>query len=257
MNCKKLMEILKYIHKNNALKYFFRNPSLFFTIYQDTSKFYFSKTLENIFGQNIIWCLHNYLPERFLCHLKEKGFVDHDGVRLLLYTIIRKYKPEIVVETGVALGASSAYILCAMQENGKGHLYSIDLPPYKSHTIIENAEEGIHVLEDGQKHCINDGYMVGGLVPEYLKERWTLISGDAKKELPTLLNKVESVSIFFHDSLHTYEHMMFEYDAAWPHITEGGLLISHDVLWNEAFLHLSRKMNVKTIIYYSLGIIRK
>ena len=255
MNFKLLKERLKYPHKRTGLKYFLRNPSLSFVISQNPSKFYFSKTLENVLDSNFISCLHNFLPERFLDHLKEKGFEYQDGVHLILYAIVRAYKPEIVVETGVAQGISSAFILCAMHENGKGHLYSIDIPPYDAYTKIE--EGMIHVLEDGQRHSIHEKYPVGDFVPEYLKDMWTLILGDAKKELPKLLKKIGDISIFFHDSLHTYEHMKFEYDAAWPYITKGGLLLSHDVLWNNAFLKFSKKVNLKPLIYYSLGVIKK
>ena len=255
MNFKVLKEGLKYPHKRTALKYLLRNPSLSVVISQNPSTFYFSKTLENILDSNFISCLHNFLSERFLDHLKEKGFADHDGVRLVLYAIVRAYKPEIVVETGVAHGVTSAFMLCAMHENGKGHLYSIDLPPYVAYTKIERG--GGKVLEDGQKHWINEKYAVGDFIPEYLKDRWTLIPGDAKKELPKLLKKLNKISIFFHDSLHTYEHMKFEYETAWPYITKDGFLLSHDVLWNGAFLKFSKKVNKKYSIYYSLGVIKK
>jgi hypothetical protein len=142
MKFKILKERLKYPHKRTALKYFLRNPLLSFVISQNPSKFYFSKTLENVLDSNIISCLHNFLPERFLDHLKEKGFADHDGVRLILYSIVRAYKPEIVVETGVAHGVTSAFLLCAMHENRKGHLYSIDLPPWNACVKNGNAGRG-------------------------------------------------------------------------------------------------------------------
>jgi hypothetical protein len=116
---------------------------------------------------------------------------------------------------------------------------------------------GEKVLEDGQRHWINEKYHVGNVVPEYLKDRWTLIFGDAKKELPMLLTKINKISIFFHDSLHTYEHMLFEYETAWPYITKDGFLLSHDVLWNDAFLEFSKRVNFKPLIYYSLGVIKK
>ena len=81
--------------------------------------------------------------------------------------------------------------------------------------------------------------------------------GDAKKKLPALLNEIGTLCIFFHDSLHTYEHMMFEYSTAWPHIKSTGLLLSHDVIWNEAFQKFSKQVNLRPIIYYSLGILKK
>ena len=48
-----------------------------------------------------------------------------------IYLLVRSLKPETVVETGVCYGASSAYILQALKDNGRGVLYSIDLgnPP--------------------------------------------------------------------------------------------------------------------------------
>jgi len=49
----------------------------------------------------------------------------------ILYVIVRLLKPEKVVETGVAAGVSSAFILEAMDDNGIGTLYSIDLPNYE------------------------------------------------------------------------------------------------------------------------------
>ena len=45
-----------------------------------------------------------------------------------LYGICRRINPEIVVETGVSIGTSSSFILQALEDNKKGHLYSIDLP---------------------------------------------------------------------------------------------------------------------------------
>lgn len=137
MGFKALKKKLEYPHKSTAFEYFLRSPSLLFVLSPKPSKFYFSKTLENILGLNLILCLHNFLPERFLEHLKEKRFTDTDGILLILYSIIKVFKPEIVVETGVVRGASSAFILCAMHENCKGHLYSIDLPPSEHYTKIE------------------------------------------------------------------------------------------------------------------------
>lgn len=248
-------QMLTFPHKVAAIKYGIRNPSLFFTVFRNPSKFYFSKTLENSLNSNLISCLNNLLPEQFLEHWKRKGSADHDGILLLLYALVRAYRPRIVVETGVARGGSSAYILCAMHENCKGHLYSIDLPPYDAY--IKKEKGVIHMLEDGQRHSISQKYPIGDLVPEYLKERWTLIYGDARKELPELLTKLEEVTIFYSDSLFTYEHMSFEYATAWPHITKGGLLIAHGVLWSKAFSDFYRKVKSKPLIYYSLGVIKK
>ena len=49
----------------------------------------------------------------------------------LCYLSCRLIDPEVVIETGVAYGVSSAFILKALQENDRGTLYSIDLPPLR------------------------------------------------------------------------------------------------------------------------------
>lgn len=46
---------------------------------------------------------------------------------LLQYIAVRAFQPEIIVETGVANGVSSAYLLLALQKNTGGRLFPIEL----------------------------------------------------------------------------------------------------------------------------------
>ena len=48
--------------------------------------------------------------------------------RNLLYYFIRETKPEIIIETGVFHGLTTAWILQALKDNEFGKLISIDLP---------------------------------------------------------------------------------------------------------------------------------
>src|SRR6266513_3204767 len=132
-----------------------------------------------------------------------------------LYCVVRTLRPEIVVETGVAAGVSSYAMLQALEENGLGRLYSIDMPN-ATHQLPSNLQAGF-------------------LVPEELRKRWNLILGDARKELPRLLPELKEIDIFCHDSLHTYAHMQFEVELAWPYLKRGGVLFSDDVQENSAF----------------------
>lgn len=245
--------ILEYPHKTIAIRYALKNPSLLFVCSRHLSRFYLEKVSRKILRRNFI--SNNPLPEEFLEHLKRKNF-DPNGIHLLLYSIVRTFKPDIVVETGVARGASSAFILCALHENERGHLYSIDLPLRETSYKITN--QNIYELEDGQKYSIRpDALRIGDLIPEYVKHRWTLILGDSKKRLPELLRRIGGIDIFLHDSLHTYEHMSFEYETAWPYIRKDGFLISHDVLWNTAFLDFAERHGRTFTLYYSLVVIKK
>src|SRR6266403_4839363 len=53
-----------------------------------------------------------------------------------LYVICRALEPEVVIETGVASGLSSAYILKALSDNVRGRLYSVDLPNADSEELL-------------------------------------------------------------------------------------------------------------------------
>ena len=145
-----------------------------------------------------------------------------------LYVIVRLLQPKVIVETGVANGKSSAFILRALARNGRGELCSIDLP-----TPQETARDG----DDG---VLPTGQETGWLVPEFLRDRWVVRLGDARELLPQLKAKIGSIDIFFHDSLHTYEHMTFELEHAKEWVRKGGLVLCDDIQDNEAFTNASR-----------------
>lgn len=174
----------------------------------------------------------------------------------VLYMLTKIIKPEIVVETGVASGRSSAAILQALYENQKGRLYSIDLPQY-----YDGDQPGFYTTNEGNselKGFVPSGRKPGWIVPDYLRERWELVLGDAKVELPKLISQFENIDIFYHDSDHSYEHMMFEFQTVWPLINEGGFLVSDDIKWNSSFTDFSQKINKKFIHQYrSLGFVKK
>lgn len=149
-----------------------------------------------------------------------------------IYVLCRIMKPDLVVETGVASGYSSTIILQALEDNGKGKLFSIDI---------------------GKKRF---GRNVGWLVPKELRRRWTLTIGSSQQRLRPLLEKLHQIDVFYHDSLHTYENMMFEYETAWNHLTRGGLLLSHDI--GRAFFDFAKKVQQKpTRILYGFGAMKK
>ncbi|MCM8808436.1 MAG: class I SAM-dependent methyltransferase [Candidatus Omnitrophica bacterium] len=171
----------------------------------------------------------------------------------IIYIIIRYLKPKIVVETGVGPGGTSSVILKALSDNHKGILYSIDLPGFDSifyPTIGKNYN--IH---------IPDGFDVGWLIPPWLKTRHILILGDSKLKLPELLEQLrdnnKKVDIFLHDSLHTDEHISFEFSTIFPHLNKDAILLCDDVNehWSTEFIRICKKNNLPFIIFRNrLGI---
>jgi predicted O-methyltransferase YrrM len=147
-----------------------------------------------------------------------------------LYAIVRTLRPRMAVETGVANGFSSAFLLQALHANGDGHLHSIDLPREVGRTY----EPGTFYEGEGRAG-IPPGSEPGWLIPRELRDRWTLVIGRSQEELPPLLDRLGTIDFFMHDSEHSFDCMWFEFNAAWPRLRAGGVLVSDDVNSTEAF----------------------
>lgn len=175
---------------------------------------------------------------------------------LFLYSLIRMMKPEVIVETGVASGRSSAAILQALEDNGQGKLYSIDLGQF-----YEGKNPLTYITDEGNSELrgfIPKDKEVGWLVPSNLRHRWKLIIGDSKTELPKLITGLNKIDIFYHDSEHSYENMTFEGKAVWPLIPRGGFIVFDDIKWNQAFNDFtSANQHDLNFNYRSLGVIKK
>jgi Methyltransferase domain len=126
---------------------------------------------------------------------------------------VRHLEPKVVVETGVARGVTTRFILEALERNGHGHLWSIDLPHLFDSTIHDQ---------------------IGAAVPADRRNRWTYIKGSSRRRLPGLLAGLGSVGVFVHDSLHTARNMRFEMEAIWQVLSPGGVMLIDDV-YNQSF----------------------
>lgn len=187
----------------------------------------FLKKITRIKDKEIIEYLNDfYKDENFKSVFSEKlailerakgNWGDLRFHSLSLYVVVRAFGPDIVVETGVASGKSTAMILLAMEHNRKGRLISIDLPNLNG-----------KVLEDGAKTSTAD-YDIGWLVPEYLRKRWDLKIEDSVKVLSEIVNDLEKIDIFFHDSLHTYSHVKKELAIIKRKIKRAGIILIDNI----------------------------
>jgi predicted O-methyltransferase YrrM len=138
----------------------------------------------------------------------------------IFYVLFRVLRPAVVVETGVASGSMTSFILAALNRNRHGELSSFDIPPIKGERTMDWTASGADEI--------------GFLIPEAYKQRWNLTLGDSTYELPKRFAGLE-IDCFFHDSDHTFQHMTFEYAFAEKHLKPGGWIVSDDISWNEAF----------------------
>lgn len=135
------------------------------------------------------------------------------GLVRSIWCLIRHLKPGKVVETGVAHGVTSRFILEAMERNGGGNLWSIDLPPIES---VWQQQVGMAV---GSRYA----------------GRWSYIKGSSRRRLPGLLSRLGQIDLFIHDSLHSERNVRFELDRAWAVLKPGGAIVVDDVDANWGF----------------------
>jgi hypothetical protein len=142
----------------------------------------------------------------------------------LLYVLTRALRPKRIIETGISSGYSARLLLEALERNGDGTLASIGIDVFGATRRPGEAPTSLD-----QRH-------VGWLVPDRLKHRWTLLIGPSEEQLPPLVaDGRRNLDLFLHDSLHKYPTMRWEYSTAFPALSPGGLLCSHDIHANRAW----------------------
>ena len=162
---------------------------------------------------------------------------EHGGISLedglVIYGLVRALNPEYVIETGVAAGVSTAFLGAALIDNGKGKLFSIELPPNK----VRNIRQADGATFDWPHKAV--GWAIPNEIHLEIASRHTLILEDVNTALPRLLSQLPFVDLFIHDDLHTPNHMLWEYELVWPKLRPGGILASDDV--NEGWLDFCQR----------------
>jgi predicted O-methyltransferase YrrM len=148
----------------------------------------------------------------------------------MIGAIVKLAPVRVMVETGVALGFTTATALRAMHDTDEGHLYSIDLPAIQ----------------------YDPGYAVGKAVSDDLKDRWTLELGDSRDLLGPLAERVAPVDAFVHDALQTYSAQLQEFRTIWPHLRSGGVLMS-DGVDNPAFVEFAHEVGAEPYLVLAAG----
>ncbi|MCI4363494.1 MAG: class I SAM-dependent methyltransferase [Thermoplasmata archaeon] len=139
------------------------------------------------------------------------AFADELPQGALLYLLVRALRPNRVVETGVRPGYSTAWILSALEANGRGTLAS--LGPGSTRGRAPGIRET----------------SVGQLVAPSLRGRWTLVLGNTEDHLRDILGDRDPVDLFFYDNGPDGDRARFELRTAWSALSPRGMLLAHHV----------------------------
>ncbi len=164
--------------------------------------------------------LASRLARRLRAH-GERNPEPRFGRRLGWYVVVRCLQPALVVETGVHDGLGSALILRALELNARegrpGRLSGFDLDP-------------------------KSGWLVEGV------EGFELVVGDVRTTLsPSLAGR--EVGVFIHDSLHAYEHELFEYSVAFGRRADPFALISDNAHATSALADFCRDRELRYSLF--------
>ena len=166
---------------------------------------YFSELENDIEFKKDLETMSNRLPRN-----KELPSPIPLGRRVAWYALIRIYKPKVIVETGTDKGIGSLVIQKALEKNGLGILYTLDVDRYS-----------------------------GGLLNESDLKKITLIIGDSIKSIKS----INDVDLFVHDSDHSAQHERNEYLAVSPKLTQNAVVTSDNSHVTDVLFNWSKETN--------------
>ncbi len=129
---------------------------------------------------------------------------------IALYETVRRFRPRLAVETGMAYGLSSLSILTALKENGDGgKLISID--PYQN-----DNEKGIGLLNVRRAGLDSMHEWIGQ--PSYAA-------------LPDLLKRGARVDLAYVDGSHLFDDVLLDFVYLDKMLAVGGVIGFNDCRW--------------------------
>ena len=137
------------------------------------------------------------------CQLEEAAF---------LYGLVRVFKPKFVVETGCNIGLSTSALMLGLRDNGRGFLWTCDL----EQRWVDETDRRLRLANP---------------LPSFVTHKAICDKGETVCRQFAALDKC---SMFFHDSLHTEENVLAEFNAIKGCMPIGAISLFHDahVVWD-------------------------
>lgn len=139
------------------------------------------------------------------------------GYSAALLFLTRLLEPQVVVETGVAAGYSSAAILTGLAANGSGRLWSSDFPYFR--------------LDKPERY-------IGVVVDDSIKGPWTLLIEGDEQNLPKIAAQIDHIDLLHYDSDKSYAGRANALDTLRNKISTETVVVFDDIQNNNHFMDL-------------------
>ena len=186
----------------------------------------FCKIIDKNLWQEILDEMKNFKRDAENILSKINVSLGGGGNYYLLYFLIRKISPKIVVETGVAAGWSSLSILRAFQKCERGYLYSSDFPYFR----LNNPENYIGIITKNEPNL----------------NSWDLDLRGDKISLPVIKSKVgkSDIDFFHYDSDKSYSGRVMALNVLKEKFSKNIVLVFDDIQNNMHFHDFVKAENI-------------
>lgn len=178
------------------------------------------------------------------------GWMNLDDA-LFLYWLIRTLRPRTIVETGICNGFSAGVTTLALAQNGNdGELIGVGLAEIFDPDDPKWTEGGRVFGE-----VVVGEQRLGWMIPDRYQHWAKLYEGDARILLPEVVAKLDTIDLFFHNSDHSYDHMMFEFVEAKRKLSQNAIVVADNIAWNSSLWDFADECGVPAYNFRgSLGV---
>ena len=149
--------------------------------------------------------------------------------RKFLNGIIRQYKPNKILEVGVAAGGGSSIILNAIKDMDNTKLYSID---YSKKFYRNNNKDTGFIVNDKFPHLMN---------------KWKLYTGGvAAKFIEEIGNDIDLCIL---DAMHSNPGEFLDFLMVLPYLKKNAAVVIHDIFTSSTCLTLFNTIRGKKILF--------
>jgi len=133
----------------------------------------------------------------------------------LLYGLARSIKPKVCVEIGSARGKSACAVGLALRRNGGGKLYAIDPHSPTQWNDADSTDSFAIITKHLQKAGVSDYVEIVRKTSKEAAAGWP-----------------RPIDLIFIDGDHSYEGVKADWDLFIPHVSEFGVVVFHDTIWD-------------------------